>query len=152
VSTQTEAVQRRVLLSQVFDTYRRFCSKPPKESKQNNAQKNAGKSDSGGGGGGGGGGAGGGKKGGKKDENNWFNRFQKGDIPWDDKDFRTYLMVSAAFWAAVAYFFFRDTGKEVTWKDFVNGYLAKGVVDRLEVVNKRFVKVIFSSGKAETDG
>ncbi|XP_046732360.1 AFG3-like protein 2 isoform X2 [Silurus meridionalis] len=170
VSTQTEAVQRRVLLSQVFDTYRRFCSKPPKgfekyfqkngeskssnaeaqESKQNNAQKNAGKSDSGGGGGGGG--AGGGKKGGKKDENNWFNRFQKGDIPWDDKDFRTYLMVSAAFWAAVAYFFFRDTGKEVTWKDFVNGYLAKGVVDRLEVVNKRFVKVIFSSGKAETDG
>ncbi|KAI5093108.1 AFG3-like protein 2 [Silurus meridionalis] len=170
VSTQTEAVQRRVLLSQVFDTYRRFCSKPPKgfekyfqkngeskssnaeaqESKQNNAKKNAGKSDSGGGGGGGG--AGGGKKGGKKDENNWFNRFQKGDIPWDDKDFRTYLMVSAAFWAAVAYFFFRDTGKEVTWKDFVNGYLAKGVVDRLEVVNKRFVKVIFSSGKAETDG
>ncbi|KAM9440178.1 LOW QUALITY PROTEIN: mitochondrial inner membrane m-AAA protease component AFG3L2 [Clarias gariepinus] len=170
VSTQTQDLQKRVVLSQVLDAYRRLCSKPPKgfekyfpkngqskppnaeaqEGKANNAQKNSGKSD-GGGGGGAGAGGGGGKKGGKKDES-WFSRFQKGDIPWDDKDFRMYFMVSASFWAAVMYFFFRDTGKEVTWKDFVNGYLAKGVVDRLEVVNKRFVKVVFSSGKAETDG
>ncbi|XP_017351846.1 AFG3-like protein 2 [Ictalurus punctatus] len=174
VSTQTDALQKRVLLSQVLDTYRRLCSKPPKgfekyfpkngepkpqnseaqEAKPNNGQKNSGKSDGGGGGGGGGGaaGGGGGKKGGKRDENNWFNRIQKGEIPWDDKDFRMYLMVSATFWAAVSYYFFRDAGKEVTWKDFVNGYLAKGVVDRLEVVNKRFVKVVFSQGKAEADG
>ncbi|KAB5535463.1 hypothetical protein PHYPO_G00117930 [Pangasianodon hypophthalmus] len=172
VSTQTEALQKRVLLSQVLDTYRRLCSKPPKgfekyfpkngspkngepkapnaeaqEAKPNNAHKNSGKSE-----GGGGAGGGGGKKGGKKDESNWFNRVQKGDIPWDDKDFRMYLMVSATFWAAVSYYFFRDAGKEVTWKDFVNGYLAKGVVDRLEVVNKRFVKVVFSPGKAEANG
>uniref|UniRef100_W5UEK0 AFG3-like protein 2 n=1 Tax=Ictalurus punctatus TaxID=7998 RepID=W5UEK0_ICTPU len=174
VSTQTDVLQKRVLLSQVLDTYRRLCSKPPKgfekyfpkngepkpqnseaqEAKPNNGQKNSGKSDGGGGGGGGGGaaGGGGGKKGGKRDENNWFNRIQKGEIPWDDKDFRMYLMVSATFWAAVSYYFFRDAGKEVTWKDFVNGYLAKGVVDRLEVVNKRFVKVVFSQGKAEADG
>ncbi|XP_060761628.1 AFG3-like protein 2 [Neoarius graeffei] len=167
VPTQPEALQKRVLLSQVLDTYRRLCSKPPKgfekyfpkngspkngepkpsnaeaqEAKPNNGQKNSGKSD----------GGGGGKKGGKKDENTWFNRIQKGDIPWDDKDFRMYVMVSATFWVAVGYFFFRDAGKEVTWKDFVNGYLAKGVVDRLEVVNKRFVKVVFSPGKAEADG
>ncbi|XP_053506931.1 AFG3-like protein 2 isoform X1 [Ictalurus furcatus] len=172
VSTQTDALQKRVLLSQVLDTYRRLCSKPPKGfekyfpkngepkphnseaqgAKPNNGQKNSGKSDGGGGGGGGAAGGGGGKKGGKRDENNWFNRIQKGEIPWDDKDFRMYLMVSATFWAAVSYYFFRDAGKEVTWKDFVNGYLAKGVVDRLEVVNKRFVKVVFSQGKAETDG
>ncbi|GAA6098634.1 AFG3-like protein 2 [Tachysurus ichikawai] len=167
VSTQTEALQNRALLSQVLDTYRRLCSKPPKgfekyfpkngeskppnaeaqEAKPNNAQKNSGKSD-----GGGGAGGGGGKKGGKKDENNWFNRVQKGDIPWDDKDFRMYVLISAAFWAAVAYYYFWDTGKEVTWKDFVNSYLAKGVVDRLEVVNKRFVKVILTPGQAETAG
>ncbi|XP_026998617.2 AFG3-like protein 2 [Tachysurus fulvidraco] len=167
VSTQTEALQNRELLSQVLDTYRRLCSKPPKgfekyfpkngeskppnaeaqEAKPNNAQKNSGKSD-----GGGGAGGGGGKKGGKKDENNWFNRAQKGDIPWDDKDFRMYVLISAAFWAAVAYYYFWDTGKEVTWKDFVNSYLAKGVVDRLEVVNKRFVKVILTPGQAETTG
>ncbi|KAF4076822.1 hypothetical protein AMELA_G00219610 [Ameiurus melas] len=171
VSIQTDALQKRVLLSQVLDTYRRLCSKPPKgfekyfpkngepkphnseaqEAKPNNGQKNSGKSD-GGGGGGGASGGGGSKKGGKKDENNWFNRIQKGEIPWDDKDFRMYLMVSATFWAAVTYYLFRDAGKEVTWKDFVNSYLAKGVVDRLEVVNKRFVKVVFSQGKMETDG
>lgn len=169
VSTQSDALQKRVLLSQVLNTYRRLCSKPPKgfekyfpkngepkphnseaqEAKPNNGQKNSGKSD---GGGGGAAGGGGGKKGGKKDENNWFNRIQKGEIPWDDKDFRMYLMVSATFWAAVTYYLFRDAGKEVTWKDFVNGYLAKGVVDRLEVVNKRFVKVVFSQGKMEADG
>ncbi|KAK2868682.1 hypothetical protein Q7C36_000553 [Tachysurus vachellii] len=167
VSTQTEALQNRALLSRVLDTYRRLCSKPPKgfekyfpkngeskppnaeaqEAKPNNAQKNSGKSE-----GGGGAGGGGGKKGGKKDENNWFNRAQKGDIPWDDKDFRMYVLISAAFWAAVAYYYFWDTGKEVTWKDFVNSYLAKGVVDRLEVVNKRFVKVILTPGQAETAG
>ncbi|XP_024909535.1 mitochondrial inner membrane m-AAA protease component AFG3L2 isoform X3 [Cynoglossus semilaevis] len=45
-----------------------------------------------------------------------------------------------------------DRGREVTWKDFVNNYLSKGVVDRLEVVNKRYVKVIFSPGKAPMDG
>lgn len=53
----------------------------------------------------------------------------QGDVPWDDKEFRMYFLFGAAFWTAVTYyFFFRDGGREVTWKDFVNGYLAKGVV------------------------
>lgn len=26
------------------------------------------------------------------------------------------------------YFYFRETGKEVSWKDFVNNYLARGLV------------------------
>uniref|UniRef100_A0A671MB92 AFG3-like protein 2 n=1 Tax=Sinocyclocheilus anshuiensis TaxID=1608454 RepID=A0A671MB92_9TELE len=72
----------------------------------------------------------------------------QGDVPWDDKEFRMYFLCGTAFWTAVTYyFFFRDGGREVTWKDFVNGYLAKGVVDRLEVINKRYVKVIFTPGK-----
>uniref|UniRef100_A0A8C1Z9B6 AFG3-like AAA ATPase 2 n=1 Tax=Cyprinus carpio TaxID=7962 RepID=A0A8C1Z9B6_CYPCA len=72
----------------------------------------------------------------------------EGDVPWDDKEFRLYFLCGTAFWTAVTYyFFFRDGGREVTWKDFVNGYLAKGVVDRLEVINKRYVKVIFTPGK-----
>uniref|UniRef100_A0A665VJL1 AAA+ ATPase domain-containing protein n=1 Tax=Echeneis naucrates TaxID=173247 RepID=A0A665VJL1_ECHNA len=91
---------------------------------------------------------GGGKKGGRKEDSHWYNRLQKGDIPWDDKEFRMYFLSGAAFWTTIAYyFFFRDGGREVTWKDFVNNYLSKGVVDRLEVVNKRYVKVVFSSGK-----
>ncbi|XP_015210358.1 mitochondrial inner membrane m-AAA protease component AFG3L2 isoform X2 [Lepisosteus oculatus] len=62
-------------------------------------------------------------------------------------------MGGAAFWAVFAYyFFFRNAGREVTWKDFVNNYLSKGVVDRLEVINKRYVRVIFSPGKLPVDG
>uniref|UniRef100_A0A671MGZ7 AFG3-like protein 2 n=1 Tax=Sinocyclocheilus anshuiensis TaxID=1608454 RepID=A0A671MGZ7_9TELE len=162
------ALDRRSLLSQVLGTYRRLSSKPPKgfekyfpnnknggpkngeskpsnaegkEAKPTNAQKTTG-------GGGSSGGAGGGKRGGRKDESNWYSRLQKGDVPWDDKEFRMYFLCGTAFWTAVTYyFFFRDGGREVTWKDFVNGYLAKGVVDRLEVINKRYVKVIFTPGK-----
>ncbi|XP_067219688.1 AFG3-like protein 2 [Chanodichthys erythropterus] len=168
------ALDRSSLLSQVLGTYRRLCSKPPKgfekyfpnnkngspkngepkpsnaevkEPKPTNAHKTAGGSGSSGGGGGGG------KRGGRKDESTWYSRLQKGDMPWDDKEFRMYFLCGTAFWAAVTYyFFFRDGGREVTWKDFVNGYLAKGVVDRLEVVNKRYVKVIFTPGKTPVDG
>uniref|UniRef100_A0A8C2D1D8 AFG3-like AAA ATPase 2 n=1 Tax=Cyprinus carpio TaxID=7962 RepID=A0A8C2D1D8_CYPCA len=149
-------LDRRSLLSQVLGTYRRLSSKPPKgfekyfpnnkngapkngEPKPSNAEVK--------------GGGGGGKRGGRKDESNWYSRLQKGDVPWDDKEFRLYFLCGTAFWTAVTYyFFFRDGGREVTWKDFVNGYLAKGVVDRLEVINKRYVKVIFTPGKTPVDG
>jgi hypothetical protein len=30
--------------------------------------------------------------------------------------------------SAFLYFYFRETGKEVSWKDFVNNYLARGLV------------------------
>nr|2LNA_A Chain A, AFG3-like protein 2 [Homo sapiens] len=46
----------------------------------------------------------------------------------------------------------KRSGREITWKDFVNNYLSKGVVDRLEVVNKRFVRVTFTPGKTPVDG
>ncbi|XP_012683435.2 AFG3-like protein 2 [Clupea harengus] len=108
---------------------------------------------SGGGASGGGASGGGGRRGGRKDEGFWFSRLQKGDIPWDDKEFRAYFLSGVAFWTAITYyFFFRDGGREVTWKDFINLYLSKGVVDRLEVVNKRYVKVVFAPGKTPVDG
>lgn len=160
------------MLSQVLGTYRRLSSKPPKgfekyfpnnknggpknseptpsnaevkEAKPTNSQKTTG--------GGGGGSSGGGKRGGRKDESTWQSRIQKGEFPWDDKEFRMYFLGGTAFWLAMGYYFFiRDGGREVTWKDFVNSYLAKGVVDRLEVVNKRYVKVIFTPGKTPVDG
>ncbi|XP_010893690.1 AFG3-like protein 2 isoform X2 [Esox lucius] len=179
VSVQAEsqvALERRNLFEQVLGAYQRLCSKPPKgfekyfpngpknapkssepnpasgEAKEakptTNAQKATGKSAEGGGGGGGGG-----KRGGRKEESHWYSRLQKGDVPWDDKEFRMYLLSSAAFWITVMYYvFFRDGGREVTWKDFVNNYLSKEVVDRLEVINKRYVKVVFSPGKTPVDG
>ncbi|XP_061776577.1 AFG3-like protein 2 isoform X2 [Nerophis ophidion] len=124
-----------------------------KDTKATDFPRATGKSGGGGSGGGGGGsGGGGGKRGGRK-ESNWFSRLQKGDIPWDEKEFRIFLMSGVVFLPAFAYFFlFRDAAKEVTWKDFVNNYLSKGVVDRLEVVNKRYVKVLFSPGKAPVEG
>lgn len=39
--------------------------------------------------------------------------------------------------------------KEITWKEFVNNYLSRGVVDKLEVVNKKWVRIRFVSGNGE---
>ncbi|CAG2168441.1 unnamed protein product [Oppiella nova] len=36
--------------------------------------------------------------------------------------------------------------KEITWKEFVNNYLSRGVVDKLEVVNKKWVRIRFVGG------
>ncbi|EPY79354.1 AFG3-like protein [Camelus ferus] len=52
----------------------------------------------------------------------------EGDVPWDDKEFRMYFVWTALFWGGVMfYFLFRTSGREITWKDFVNNYLSKGV-------------------------
>ncbi|XP_027506700.1 AFG3-like protein 2 [Chiroxiphia lanceolata] len=155
---------RSTILASVIAACRRLFSQPPKgfekyfpdgkkangtkgapaetkEAKQASARQPSGSSS--------GGGGSGGKKGGKKEDTNWWTRLQKGDIPWDVREFRMYVVGSSFFWTMVVYyFFFRVPGREITWKDFVNNYLSKGVVDRLEVVNKRFVRVIFVPGKS----
>uniref|UniRef100_F6VV10 AAA+ ATPase domain-containing protein n=2 Tax=Ornithorhynchus anatinus TaxID=9258 RepID=F6VV10_ORNAN len=94
----------------------------------------------------GGNGGSGGKRGGKKDDSGWWKRMQKGDFPWDDKDFRYLMVMGAGFASGFLYFYFRDPGREITWKHFVQYYLARGLVDRLEVVNKQFVRVIPTPG------
>lgn len=38
--------------------------------------------------------------------------------------------------------------QEITWKDFINNYLSKGMIDKLEVVNKKWVKVKFMPGSS----
>ncbi|XP_070119353.1 mitochondrial inner membrane m-AAA protease component AFG3L1 isoform X6 [Equus caballus] len=95
---------------------------------------------------------------------------QKGELPWDDKDFRSLVVLGAG---VAFYLYFRDPGKEITWKHFVQYYLARGLVrgftvcpgrrwctrsvsrnpkqsqprvDRLEVVSKQFVRVIPAPG------
>ncbi|XP_030620697.1 LOW QUALITY PROTEIN: AFG3-like protein 1 [Chanos chanos] len=78
----------------------------------------------------------------KGDDNSWWTRFQRGDFPWDEKDFRNIAIAGAGMLTAFLYFHFRETGKEISWRDFVNYYLARGLVDRLEVINKQYVKVI----------
>ncbi|KAM4688578.1 mitochondrial inner membrane m-AAA protease component AFG3L2 [Discoglossus pictus] len=169
--SQVTTSDRRTLLANVIAAYRRLCSQPPKgfekyfpNGKKANdskgatgeikdAKRNGNQQSSGGSNGSGGGGKRGGKGGGKKEDSSWWARMQKGEVPWDDKEFRFYFMASAGLWAGVTYyFFFRSSGREITWKDFINNYLSKDVVDRLEVVNKRFVRVIFTPGKTPVDG
>uniref|UniRef100_A0A096NR42 AAA+ ATPase domain-containing protein n=1 Tax=Papio anubis TaxID=9555 RepID=A0A096NR42_PAPAN len=108
-----------------------LCSKPPKETGEpKNAEP----------------GGDGGRRGGKRDDVAWWRRMQKGDFPWDDKDFRSLALLGAGVAVGFFYLCFRDPGREITWKHFVQNYLARGLVDRLEVVNKQFVRVIPAPG------
>uniref|UniRef100_A0A4W4GT96 AAA+ ATPase domain-containing protein n=1 Tax=Electrophorus electricus TaxID=8005 RepID=A0A4W4GT96_ELEEL len=75
-----------------------------------------------------------------------------GDFPWDDKDFRYIAITVGGVASVLLYLYFRDPGVEITWKDFVHRYLGRGVVDRLEVVNKQFVRVILVPGADISNG
>lgn len=96
--------------------------------------------------GGGTGGGGGSNKRGRRGDSLWWKRMQKGEFPWDDKDFRYLAVLVAGIASGFLYLYFRDNGKEITWKDFVHYYLARGLVDRLDVVNKQFVRVVPAPG------
>lgn len=48
--------------------------------------------------------------------------------------------------ASIAYFELRY--REISWRDFVNLYLSKGVVEKLEVINKKWVRVKLNAGSA----
>ncbi|XP_019713229.1 AFG3-like protein 1 [Hippocampus comes] len=101
--------------------------------------------------GGRGGRAGGGKRGGGGAKKDWWSRMQKGDFPWDEKDFRYLAVAAAGAGSTLLYLYFRDNGREISWKDFVHRYLGRGMVDRLEVVNKQYVRVILMPG-ADAEG
>uniref|UniRef100_F6X5N3 AFG3-like protein 1 n=1 Tax=Macaca mulatta TaxID=9544 RepID=F6X5N3_MACMU len=108
-----------------------LCSKPPKETGEpKNAEP----------------GGDGSRRGGKRDDVAWWRRMQKGDFPWDDKDFRSLALLGAGVAVGFFYLYFRDPGREITCKHFVQNYLARGLVDRLEVVNKQLVRVIPAPG------
>nr|XP_056718386.1 AFG3-like protein 1 [Euleptes europaea] len=72
----------------------------------------------------------------------------KGEFPWDNKDFRYLAVMAAGVASGFLYFYWRDPGREINWKHFVHYYLARGVVERLEVVNKQFVRVFPVPGAA----
>uniref|UniRef100_A0A2K6U7H3 AAA+ ATPase domain-containing protein n=1 Tax=Saimiri boliviensis boliviensis TaxID=39432 RepID=A0A2K6U7H3_SAIBB len=90
----------------------------------------------------------GGRRGGARGGFAWWRRMQKGDFPWDDKDFCGLAFLGAGVAMGFFYLYFRDPGREITWKHFVQYYLARGLVDpsRLEVVNEQFVHVISAPG------
>lgn len=60
-----------------------------------------------------------------------------------------YVLGIAATIAFLATLTFFEVGyKEIAWKDFVYNYLSRGVVEKLEVVNKKWVRVQLSPGAA----
>ena len=54
------------------------------------------------------------------------------------------LLTSLGVLAILAYNEMRY--KEITWKEFINNYLSRGIVEKLEVVNKKWVRVKFIPG------
>ncbi|XP_034536623.1 AFG3-like protein 1 [Notolabrus celidotus] len=87
---------------------------------------------------------------GKKEEGYSWTRFQE-DFPLDAKVVRNIAIGAAGMTSAFLYFYFRETGVQISWKDFVHHYLNRGLVDHLEVVNKQYVKVIPSRGVKSSD-
>lgn len=41
------------------------------------------------------------------------------------------------------------TSKEITWKEFINSYLSRGIVEKLIVVNKKWVRIVLEPGAGE---
>ncbi|XP_041809838.1 AFG3-like protein 2 isoform X1 [Chelmon rostratus] len=85
------------------------------------------------------------QRGRKKEESHWWTRFQE-DFPWDEKAVWNFAIGAAGMTSAFLYFYFRETGAQISWKDFVHHYLNRGLVGHLEVVNKQYVKVIPAHG------
>lgn len=54
---------------------------------------------------------------------------------------KSLLLLSLGIGAMFAYSHFVERYKEITWRDFLSEYLSKGKVDRLEVINKKWVRV-----------
>ncbi|KAM8762428.1 mitochondrial inner membrane m-AAA protease component AFG3L1-like isoform 2-T2 [Acanthopagrus schlegelii] len=90
------------------------------------------------------------QRGGEKEESHWWTRFQE-DFPWDERVVRNVVIGAAGMTSAFLYFYFRETGVQISWKDFVHLYLNRGLVNHLEVVNKQYVKVIPAHGVNSSD-
>lgn len=56
-----------------------------------------------------------------------FSRPQ-GDFPWDEREFRYMAVTAATAGLILLYFYLRDEGREISWKDFVHRYLGRGMV------------------------
>lgn len=85
------------------------------------------------------------ERGGKKQESHWWTRFQE-EFPLDEKTVWKFAVCGAGMASATLYFNFRETGVQISWKEFVDHYLNRGLVGHLEVVNKQYVKVYPAHG------
>ncbi|ULU10092.1 hypothetical protein L3Y34_014431 [Caenorhabditis briggsae] len=74
----------------------------------------------------------------KGEDNSPFNQFPGG---WQQ------IAVSAGILIALYLFMDYQSYREISWKEFYSDFLEPGLVERLEVVDKRWVRIVSSSGK-----
>jgi AFG3 family protein len=53
-----------------------------------------------------------------------------------------FTVSAIVFFSVLEYY---QTFREITWRDFNQNYLSKGNVDRLEVVNKKWVRIVLKT-------
>ncbi|CAF1376484.1 unnamed protein product [Didymodactylos carnosus] len=77
-------------------------------------------------------------------------KFSPGDGSNPFTNNRTWLAILVG--STIAFYFAYQNAiyKEITWKDFVAQYLLKGYVDKLEVVNKKWVRVQLIPGAPDS--
>lgn len=85
------------------------------------------------------------RRGGKKEKSQWWRRFKK-KLTFDEKTVQNIALSAAGMTTAFLYFHFRETGVQISWKDFVHKYLSKGLVGHVKVINKQYVKVFPADG------
>ncbi|XP_012541497.1 AFG3-like protein 2 isoform X2 [Monomorium pharaonis] len=78
----------------------------------------------------------------------WISKFfgnsSKGGKPFEsgDKEKTLMLLVALGVSGAILWLFSQDLNlKEITWREFIYNYLNKGLVEKLEVINKKWVRV-----------
>lgn len=77
----------------------------------------------------------------------WTFKFGSGKSDGDPSQNKQLMYLIGGVVAVILIGAFYDAGyTEITWKDFLNNYLNRGVVSKLEVINKKWVKVCFHPG------
>ncbi|XP_029950701.1 AFG3-like protein 1 isoform X2 [Salarias fasciatus] len=89
-------------------------------------------------------------RGGSDQQWNWWARFQE-DFHLDAKTAWNLALGAAGMASAFLFFHFRETGIQISWKEFLQLYLSRGLVGHLEVVNKQYVKVFPAHGVSTSD-
>lgn len=86
-----------------------------------------------------------GGRGGGDQQSSWWTRFQE-DLQLDAKTAWNLALGAAGMASAFLFFYSRELGIRISWKEFQHFYLSKGLVGHLEVVNKQYVKVFPAHG------
>lgn len=71
------------------------------------------------------------------------------NIPFPNGQNEKLIFITGALFAltAISYLYLSPTGVEITWREFLSQGLNKGIIDKLEVVNKQWVRVKLLPGQ-----